>query len=164
MKVSLIVAVAKNGVIGKNNDLIWHLPKDLAFFKKMTSGHFMITGRKTFEALGKPLPNRIHLVVSSNFEYQHERVHVFKTVELALKYAQEHSDDEIFIAGGGAIYKYCLDNNLIDIAYITQVKHEFEGDTYFNLDTNDWKLMNQIDHQADEKNAFDMSFQTWVKK
>ena len=113
MKVALIVAVAKNGVIGKDNDLIWNLPKDMRFFKESTLGHHVIMGRKNFESIPKryrPLPNRTNVVISRQNNYQFEGCVIVNSLEAALKVAQHNGDKEPFIIGGGQIYKLALSN------------------------------------------------------
>ena len=162
---TIIVAAAENNVIGKDNDLIWHLPKDLKFFMQTTTGHAMLMGRKTMQALGKPLKNRHHIVISRNFTYEHEQVTICSTIEDGIKLAEQMGEEELFIAGGGAIYANCLENNLVDKVYLTRIHHEFEGDTFFpELDSGKWKLANEEFVSADEKNVHDMSFLTYLPK
>ena len=135
MKVSLIVAVAKNGVIGKDNDLIWSLPKDMRFFKETTLGHCVIMGRKNFESIPerfRPLPNRINVIITRQSDYQAEGCVVVNSLENALEIAQHNGDEEPFIIGGGQIYKLALDRNLVDKIYLTKVHYSFEGDTFFS--------------------------------
>ncbi|MCB0736243.1 MAG: dihydrofolate reductase [Bacteroidetes bacterium] len=160
---TIIVAAAQNNVIGKDNDLIWHLPKDLKFFMQTTTGHAMLMGRKTMLALGKPLKNRHHIVISSNFSFEHEQVTICSTIEEGIKLAEQMGEKELFISGGGAIYAYCLENNLVDKIYLTRIHHEFEGDTFFpELNMKKWVLANEEFVEADEKNAHDMSFLTFL--
>ena len=134
MKVSLIVAVSENYVIGKDNDLIWHLPKDMRFFKETTTGHHVIMGRKNFESIPhkfRPLPNRTNIVITRQLDYKAEGCVVVNSIEEALKVAKRNGDDEAFIIGGGQIYKLAIDAGLVDRIYLTKVHHCFDGDTIF---------------------------------
>ena len=166
MKVSLIVAVSENGVIGKDNDLIWHLPKDMTFFKETTMGHHVIMGRKNFESIPhkySPLPNRTNVVITRQSDYIAEGCVVVNSVASALEIARQNGDTEPFIIGGGQIYKLALGANLVDKIYLTKVHHSFEGDTFFPELNTDWKEMERIDHKADEKHAYAYSFLTFEK-
>ena len=166
MGVSLIVAVANNGVIGKDNDLIWHLPKDMKFFKETTQDHHVIMGRKNFESIPekyRPLPNRTNVVITRQSDYKAEGCVVVNSVEEALEIAKQNGDNEPFIIGGGQIYKIALEQNLVDKIYLTKVHHTFEGDTFFPELGNDWKESERIDCKADEKHAHDYSFLTFEK-
>ena len=166
MKVSLIVAVSQNGVIGKDNDLIWHLPKDMKFFKDTTMGHHVIMGRKNFESIPhkfRPLPNRTNIIITRQSEYKAEDSIVVNSVEEALKVAKSNGENEAFIIGGGQIYKLALAANLIDKIYLTKIHHSFDGDTFFFELGSDWKEVDKIDCKADEKHAHDYSFLTFEK-
>ena len=166
MKVSLIVAAAENGVIGKDNDLIWHLPKDMRFFKEITLEHHVIMGRKNFESIPhkyRPLPNRTNVVITRQADYKAEGCVVVNSVESALEIARENGDKEPFIIGGGQIYKLALEANLVDKIYLTKVHHSYDGDTFFPELENDWKEVARIDCKADEKHAHDYSFLTFEK-
>ena len=166
MKVSLIVAVSENGVIGKDNDLIWHLPKDMRFFKETTQGHHVIMGRKNFESIPhkySPLPNRTNVVITRQTDYKAEGCVVVNSVEAALEIVKNNRDTEPFIIGGGQIYKIALENNLVDRIYLTKIHHTFEGDTFFPELNSDWKEIERIDCRADEKHAHDYSFLTFEK-
>ena len=166
MGVSLIVAVAENKVIGKDNNLIWHLPKDMRFFKETTLGHHVIMGRKNFESIPhkyRPLPNRTNIVVTRQTDYAAEGCVVVNSVEAALKIAKENGDKEPFIIGGGQIYKLALEANLVDTIYLTKVHHAYDGDTFFPELENEWKEVERIDCKADEKHAYDYSFLTFEK-
>lgn len=161
MKVSLIVAIAENNVIGKDNDLIWHLPDDLKHFKSKTSGHTIIMGRKTFESIGsKPLPKRENIVISRNPQPPVEGVIFTTSLEEALKHS---SDQEPFIVGGAEIYRQSM--GIVDVMEITRVHESFEGDTFFpEIDPEKWTLENEETHAKDENHKHAFSFQTWVKK
>ena len=166
MKVSLIVAVSENGVIGKNNDLIWYLPKDMKFFKDTTLGHHVIMGRKNFDSIPhkySPLPNRTNVVITRQADYIAEGCVVVNSVEAALEIARKDGDTEPFIIGGGQIYKLALEANLVDKIYLTKIHHTYEGDTFFPELHADWKETKRIDHNADKKHAHDFSFLTFGK-
>jgi len=166
MKVSLIVAVSENGVIGKDNDLIWHLPKDMKFFKDTTLGHHVIMGRKNFESIPhkySPLPNRINVVITRKDDYIAEDCVVVNSIEAAIQIAKKNGDTEPFIIGGGQIYKLALEANLVDKIYLTRIHHAYEGDTFFPELGNQWKEAERIDCKADEKHAHDYSFLTFEK-
>ncbi|MBC8265404.1 MAG: dihydrofolate reductase [Flavobacteriales bacterium] len=166
MKVSLIVAVSENGVIGKDNDLIWHLPKDMKFFKDTTLGHHVIMGRKNFESIPekyRPLPNRTNIVITRQSDYTAEDCVVVNSVEAALEIAKQNGDTKPFIIGGGQIYKIALDQNLVDRIYLTKIHHTFEGDTFFPELGNKWKEINKVENKADEKHSYDYDFITFEK-
>lgn len=134
MILSHITALAKNLVIGKDNQLPWSIPEDLAFFKKMTTGKIMIMGRRTFESLGKPLPNRFHIVITRNpdYKYEHERVVIVKSLNEAIQLAKTKiatPDEEVFIVGGGEIYKESL--SITDRLYLTLIDKDYDGDAYY---------------------------------
>ena len=166
MKVSLIVAVSENGVIGKDNDLIWRLPKDIKFFKDTTLGHHVIMGRKNFESIPhkfRPLPDRTNIIVTRQANYQAEGCITVNTIEDALKIAKQNEDKEPFIIGGGQVYKIALEANLVDKIYLTKVHHSFDGDTFFSELESEWKEVSRIDHKADDNHAYDYSFLTFEK-
>ncbi len=166
MKVSLIVAVSENGVIGKDNDLIWRLPKDMKFFKDTTMGHHVIMGRKNFESIPheySPLPNRTNVIITRQADYKAEGCVVVNSIEAALEIAKQNGDTEPFIIGGGQIYKLALEQDLVDNIYLTKVHHTFDGDTFFPELNTGWKEMDRIDHKADEKHSYDYDFITLKK-
>jgi len=166
MIVSLIVAVSENGVIGKDNDLIWHLPKDMRFFKETTMGHHVIMGRKNFESIPhkySPLPNRTNVVITRQANYTAEGCVIVNSVEAALEIAKQNGDNEPFFIGGGQIYTLALEANLVDKIYLTKVHHSFDGDTFFHDLNIEWKEIERIDHKTDEKHAHDYSFLTFEK-
>jgi dihydrofolate reductase len=166
MIVSLIVAVSDNGVIGKDNDLIWHLPKDMRFFKETTMGHHVIMGRKNFESIPhkySPLPNRTNVIITRQVDYAVKGCVVVNSVESALEIAKKNGDNEPFIIGGGQIYKLALKANLVDKIYLTTIHHSFEGDTFFPALGNQWEETERIDCKSDEKHAHDYSFLTFEK-
>jgi len=166
MKVSLIVAVSENGVIGKDNDLIWHLPIDMKFFKDTTLGHHVVMGRKNFESIPhkyRPLTDRTNIVITRQSGYKAKGCIIVNSVEAALDIAKNNGDTEPFIIGGGQIYKLALEANLVDKIYLTKINHTFDGDTFFPELVKDWKEVERIDCKADEKHAHDYSFLTFEK-
>lgn len=153
---TIIVAKAENNVIGNENQLIWHLPNDLKHFKNLTSGHPIIMGRKTFESIGKPLPNRTNIVITRNSYWNAEGVLIANSLDEAIEKAKEF-DLEIFIIGGGNIYEQAMD--LADVLVVTEVHHSFEGDTKFpEIDLNIWKEISREKFGKDEKHTFEYSF------
>lgn len=159
---TIIAAVAKNNALGKNNDLIWRLPADLKRFKKVTLGHHVIMGRKTFESLGKPLPNRTTIIISRNKDYHAEGCIIVNSLEKAILAAK--GDANPYILGGGEIYRQALDH--ADMLDLTLVHHSFEdADTFFPpIDFKKWKEINREDFKADETHDYDYSFVTYKKK
>jgi len=161
MIISIIVAASRNHVIGKSNQLIWHLSADLKRFKKLTTGHTIIMGRKTFESIGKPLPNRNSVIVTKQLDYLVEGCEVVHSLEEAL--IKSNNQDEIFIIGGGSVYKEALPK--ADKLYMTLVHQDFEGDTYFpKLNTNDWDTIAREDCLPDDKNEYAYSFIDYKRK
>tara|TARA_B100000767_G_scaffold261008_1_gene272165 strand:+ start:519 stop:1025 length:507 start_codon:yes stop_codon:yes gene_type:complete len=166
MIVSLIVAVAKNGVIGKDNDLIWHLPNDMRFFKETTLGHHVIMGRKNFESIPhkyRPLPDRTNIIITRQSEYKAEGCILVNSVEDAIDIAKINGDTEPYIIGGGQIYKLALESNLVDKIYLTKINHPFDGDTFFPELGSTWKEVKRIDCKSDENHNHDYSFLTFEK-
>ena len=166
MVVSLIVAVSENKVIGKDNDLVWHLPADMKFFKDTTKEHFVIMGRRNYESIPhryRPVPKRTNVIVTRQDDYKAEGCIVVKSVEEAIELAQKAGDIEPFIIGGGQIYKYAIDNNLVDRVYLTKVHTEIDGDTYFDDLDDSWKLVHTDLHSSDEKHPFAFTFQTFER-
>lgn len=156
MKISIVVAAAENGVIGKDNQLLWKLSSDLKRFKNITTGHYILMGRKTFESIGKPLPNRTSLIISRNFECDFENCYVFKTISDAIIYAAQQGQEEIFVVGGGEIYKQTM--TLVNTIHLTIVHTEIEGDTHFEYDDSNWKVLHSEFIPKDEKNEFDSTY------
>lgn len=160
MILSAIVAIAQNNAIGKDNQLPWHLPDDLRFFKKTTMGKPVLMGRKTFESLGKPLPGRLNIVVSHQENLQlPEGVLLYNNLEKALKRLEEEPVDEAFIIGGGKIFEETM--NKIDRLYVTKVNTVIEDATAFfpEIDHTHWKLTWEEPHSADEKHRYSFTFQ-----
>lgn len=156
--IALVVAMAENNVIGKENKLIWHLPADLKFFKNLTTGHPIIMGRKTYESIGKPLPNRTNIIITRQPDFKAESCLVAHSLSEALMMAQQ-LDSDIFVIGGAEIYNQAM--FLADTIYLTEVHHKFEGDTFFpEIDPLLWVETAREEHQADEKNPYDYAFVT----
>jgi dihydrofolate reductase len=155
---ALVVAVAENGVIGGDNRLLWHLPLDLKHFKQLTQGHPIVMGRRTFESIGKPLPNRTNIIVTRQNDWQAEGCEVAYSVPLALEMARG-IEENIFVIGGGEIYRQALP--AADVVYLTEVHHSFEGDiTFPNLNPDEWREETRERHEPDEKHAYPFSFVT----
>ncbi len=162
MDISIIVAVAKNNVIGNENKLIWRLSDDLKRFKKLTTGHHILMGRKTFESIGKPLPNRKNLIITRNKDYKVEGGFVFQDIESAIDFAKENGEDELFIIGGGEIYRKLLDRT--ERIYLTKVHTSPEGDAFFpELESEDWFVFHEEAHLANEKNEHNFVFVDLVR-
>lgn len=152
---TLIAAIGKNNELGKNNDLIWHLPADLKRFKKITSGHHIIMGRNTYESIGKPLPNRTSIIISRNLDYKAEGCIVTNSIEKALEIAK--NDTSPFIIGGAQIYKQALD--IVDCLDICKVHEDFDADVFFpEIDLSVWEVIGKEDFLADDKNKHNYSF------
>lgn len=159
----ILVAFDENRVIGKNNTLIWHLPADLKRFKALTTGHVIIMGRKTFESIGKPLPNRTTIVISRQADLQIEGAIIAHSVEEAILKAKSVTREDIFIVGGAEIYALSLP--LADQILVTQLHDIFEGDAFFPeipLDT--WEVSERERGVTDEKNAYQYSYLTYSRK
>lgn len=163
MKISLIAAVAANNAIGKDNELLWHLPADFKHFKNTTSGHFILMGRKTFESFPKPLPNRTHLIVTRQKEYPvPENCFAFQTIEDALEFAKSKNQETLYIIGGAEIYKQTL--SIADELIITHVKAAFDGaDAFFPEIPSEWDIFSEEIHKSDEKNKYDFTIITYRK-
>ena len=159
--ITLIAAAGENNELGKDNDLVWHLPDDFKRFKNLTTGHHIIMGRKTFESFPKPLPNRTHLVITRNKEYQKEGAVVVHSLDEALLKAQ--NDPQPFVIGGGEIYKLAIDT--ADKIELTRVHGTFEADTYFpEIDLDKWQLISEVKHEKDEKHNYSFSYLTYERK
>jgi len=163
MTISLIAAVAENGAIGKDNQLLWHLPADLQHFKRLTSGHTVVMGRKTFESIraanrGKPLPNRTNVVVTRQPDYRADGCQVVNSLEEALQpSAIPNPKSQIFIIGGAELYAQALP--LADKLYLTEVKASPDGDVFFpTINLMDWDEASRLPHPADERHAHAFEF------
>ncbi len=158
--ISLIAAVAENGVIGKDNRLPWHLPADLQHFKRQTINKPIVMGRLTWESLPGLLPQRKHIVVTRNMSYQADGAVVVHSLQAAIDEAG--AVDEVMIVGGGGLYTEAL--LLADRIYLTRIQQAFEGDAYFPALDDDWQVTEQQDHLADQKNGYDYSFLTLERR
>ncbi|MEN9386077.1 MAG: Dihydrofolate reductase [Bacteroidota bacterium] len=159
----ILVAFDENRVIGKNNTLIWHLPADLKRFKALTTGHVIIMGRKTFESIGKPLPNRTTIVISRQADLQIEGAIITHSVEEAILKAKSLTREDIFIVGGAEIYALSLP--LADQILVTQLHDIFEGDAFFpEIPLDSWEVIERERGVTDEKNAYQYSYLTYSRK
>lgn len=160
--VTIIAAIAENNALGKDNDLIWYLPADLKRFKKVTTGNFILMGRKTFESIGKPLPNRTTIIITRNKNYKQKGCLVANSLEEAIELAKDQ--EKVFIIGGAQIYKEAIEKDLVDRLDITKVHQDFEADVFFpEIDTQIWEEKNREDCIADEKNKYNYSFVSYQK-
>ena len=168
MRVSLIAAVADNGVTGKDNDLVWSLPDDMSFFKASTQGRHVIMGRRNYESIPhkfKPLPGRPNVVMSRNADYDARGAALVGSLTEALDLAREAGETEAFIIGGGQIYTMALDANVIDTMYITHVHGEPDGDAFFpEFDREDWDLTVIDDHPSDDRHEFHFTICKYDRK
>ena len=164
MTVSAIVAVSKNGVIGKGNDIPWYLSSDLRYFKRTTINHHIIMGRKTFHSMGRPLPKRTNIVITRNPFFVASNCIITSSLDDALAIAQENGEEEVFIIGGGQIYEMSMP--LLDKIYYTEVDTVIEdGEVFFpDFDRNKWTLVSEEPHKADEKNDHDYTFMVFERK
>jgi dihydrofolate reductase len=160
--VTIVVAMGLDNEIGADNQLLWHLPKDLKHFKEITTDHPIIMGRKTYESIGKPLPNRTNIVISRKKDWFEEGILIVGSVKEALKFAKK-MDEEIFIIGGGNIYEQTID--LVDKLEVTQVNAKLKADIFFpKINMKIWNKTEDTFHEKDEKNEYDFSFQTFERK
>ncbi len=163
MIISSIVAASKNGVIGINNQIPWHLPADLKFFKTHTLNHHLLMGRKCYDSLGKPLPNRTNIIITRNKDFQASGCEIVHSVEEGIDLAKNNGEENLFIIGGAEIYRVTF--NICDVLYLTIVDHEIEGDTFLPpIDWTQWILKESVPFDPDEKNMFPYSFNTFLKR
>jgi len=160
--ITLVAAIGEKNELGKENDLLWHLPDDFKRFKNITSHHFIIMGRKTFESLPNPLPNRVHIVMTRNRNYGKEDAVVVRNMTEALQKAK--SKKEIFIIGGGEIFKEGL--KIADKMELTRVHATFpDADTFFpEFSKEDWELVSEEFHDKDERHKYSFTYETWIRK
>lgn len=159
--ITVIAAVAENNALGKENQLLWHLPDDFKRFKTLTSGHYIIMGRKTFESFPKPLPNRTHVIISRQANYQPEGCIVVNSLEQAIEACPK--TEEVFIIGGGEIYRQSI--AVADKLDLTKVHATFEADTHFpEIDLSQWQLVFEEYHPKDERHDYAFTFQTYSRK
>jgi dihydrofolate reductase len=161
MIISLVVAISNNYCIGKDNQLLWHLPKDLKFFKQHTTGKPVIMGRKTFDSIGKPLPNRRNIVISTNQNLIIEGAEVVNSLQEAITLCK--GEEEVCIIGGGKIYNEAI--NIVNKMYITMVDADIEGDTYFpKINLSKWYEVFSEKQFKDEKHVFDYTFKIYIRE
>lgn len=158
---TIIAAIANNNALGKDNQLIWHLSADLKRFKKLTTGHHIIMGRKTFESIGKPLPNRTTIIITRNKDYKQKDCLVADSLESAIKMVK--NDSSPYIIGGAQIYKEAI--SIVDKLDITYVHHDFEADVFFpKIDLSIWKETSRKSFKPDDKNKYNYSFISYIRK
>lgn len=159
---TIIAAAAENNALGKDNQLVWHLPDDFKRFKTLTTGHYIIMGRKTFESFPRPLPNRTHIIITRKKNYSvPENCLVVHSLNEAIKVCP--TDENIFIIGGGEIYRQSID--ICDKIELTRVHTSVEADTFFpEINNNKWKLQESEYHPKDEKHLLDFTFETYIRK
>jgi len=159
---SIAVAVGENFAIGKNNQLLWHMPADLKFFKQTTSGHTIVMGRKTFDSVGRPLPNRRNIVITRDSSLKIDGVEVVNSLDEALEITKAE-EKPVFIVGGAEIYRQALPKT--DTLYLTTIHHTFDADTFFpEIDRSEWEVVSSDPHKADEKNKYDYTFEVLKRK
>ena len=168
MIVSLIVAIPSNLVIGKNNNLIWNLPKDMKFFMETTTGHPVIMGRKNYESIPekyRPLKNRVNVIITRNKSYKAEGCIVVNSIEESLNALEKSKINEAFVIGGGEIYKRFLEKKLIQRMYVTHINESFDGDTYFpEINFKEWNTTQIMSHTKDQENPHDFKVMLYEKK
>ncbi|PEK99878.1 dihydrofolate reductase [Bacillus sp. AFS017336] len=158
--IAALVAMSENNVIGLNNEMPWHLPQELAYFKKVTTGHTIIMGRKTFDSIGRPLPKRENVIVTRQKDFHPDGVTVINDV---ISYLEDHKNEDLFIIGGAEIFN--LTFPYLDTLYITEIEHNFEGDTFFqNFLKGDWNVKSVSEVQIDEKSEIKYRYFVYEKK
>jgi len=161
MIVSLVAAAAENNAIGKDNELLWHLPTDLKHFKNITSGHAIIMGRKTFDSVGKPLPNRRNIVITRQKNLHVEGVEFVNSLPEAL--SLDFSEEEVYVVGGAEIYKQAIE--IADKIYLTRVYASYDGDAFFpEIEADSWTETDIDRREPDERHAVAYTFSTWLRK
>lgn len=160
MTITLIAAAAENNALGKDNQMVWHLPDDFKRFKKLTTGHHIIMGRKTLESMNGPLPNRTNIIITRQKNYTYEGRTIVNSLDEA--FAACPQDEEVFVIGGGEIYKQAIDK--ADKIELTRVHTTVEADAYFpEIDLNKWELTEEEYHPKDEKHKLDFTYKTFKK-
>ncbi|PIE86987.1 MAG: dihydrofolate reductase [Bacteroidetes bacterium] len=168
MKVSLIVAMDLDRGIGKNNDLMWHLPSDMRFFKETTSGHIVVMGRKNYESIPekyRPLPNRENVVLTRNESYVAEGCEVFHSLEACLKHYESETERTVFIIGGGEIYRQALELDAVEEMYISHINHSYGADTFFpTFDLKNWNVESILEQPKDDRHDASFTVLRYTKK
>lgn len=163
MNITLVVAASQNNAIGKDNQLLWHLPKDMRFFKNTTWALPILMGRKTFESMGsRLLPGRLNIILTKQLGLSIEGAIVVNTMEAAIAIAQKEDYKELMVIGGGQIYEMALP--IANKIWLTRVHTQIDGDTFFPLIYEDWEKISTETNLADEKHAFDFDFECWQRK
>lgn len=166
MEIAMIAAVAENGVIGKDNDLVWSLPDDMKYFMNTTKNHFILLGRKNYESLPpkfRPLPNRTNVVITRQPAFQLDNAFVVHSLDDAIALCKKENQERIFVIGGGQIYKQALPKT--DTLYITEIHQAFEGDTYFpEYDKNEWNEVSREHHGKDDRHKYSFDFVIYKRK
>jgi dihydrofolate reductase len=158
--ITIIAAAGENNSLGKDNDLVWHLPDDFKRFKELTSGNYILMGRKTFETFPKPLPNRKHLIITRQDNYSvPENCFVFDAIQSAIDFTD---NQDIWIIGGGEIYKQSME--IADRIELTRVHSEFEADTFFPEIGEEWKLVSEEYHPVDDRHKYDFTYLTYDRR
>jgi dihydrofolate reductase len=158
--ITIIAAAGENNSLGKDNDLVWHLPDDFKRFKELTSGNYILMGRKTFETFPKPLPNRKHLIITRQDNYSvPENCFVFDAIQSAIDFTD---NQDIWIIGGGEIYKQSME--IADRIELTRVHSEFEADTFFPEIGEEWKLVSEEYHPTDDRHKYDFTYLTYDRR
>jgi len=162
MDISCIVGVAHNNVIGKDNDMPWHLSEDLKYFKRTTLGHHILMGRTNFNAIGRPLPKRTNVIVTRDPFFMVSNCLVVHSIEEGIQVAKDNGETELFIIGGGSIYEQTI--SICNKLYLTEIDLEIEGDVFFpEIDFSEWKLISEEPHLKDEKNPYNYNFKVYER-
>jgi len=161
MRISLIVVADENNGIGINNNLLCHLPADLKYFKRISTGHHILMGRKTFDAVGKALPNRTNIIISKS-GFKADNTFSFDNIKSGIEFANQNGEEELFIVGGDSIYAQSIE--LADKIYLTRIHYKFEADSYFPKLDDKWNLESSQAFKADDKNAYDYTFLVYTRK
>ncbi len=166
MEIAMIAAVAENGVIGKDNDLVWRLPDDMKYFMNSTKNHYIILGRKNYESLPpkfRPLPNRTNIVITRQKNLELENTIVVNSLEDAIAVCKKDKQEKVFVIGGGQIYQQVLP--ITDTLYITEIHNKFDGDTFFpEYDKNEWEEISRDPHPTDERHKYAFDFVVYKRK
>lgn len=163
MIISAIVACSENGIIGQNNQIPWHLPADWKYFKKITTNHHILMGRKCYESIGKALPGRTNLVLTRNQDFFARDIVTIHSLKQGLKLAEKNDETELFILGGAELYKLSLD--ICDKIYFNTIHAHFDGDTHWpEMDWKQWKLLSTESFESDEKNIYPYSFSVFERR
>lgn len=157
MIISIVVAVSKNNVIGKDNQLLWKLSDDLKRFKKLTTNHCIVMGRKTYDSIGKALPNRTNIIITKNKNFHVDDAIILHNIQDVIEYAKSKNETELFIIGGGEIYKQALE--ITNKIYLTKVDVDIDGDTFFHYNTQEWRICYEELIAKNEKNEYDSTYQ-----